>query len=129
MKPLRLTMAFVSVLLLTVSNLPASAGTYVVEPDGTGAFPTIQAAIDGVADGDVIELADGVFTGDGNRDIDYRGKVITVRSQSGNPETCIIDCGGIPDDFHRGFYFNEFETPEATLEKITIRNGVVGGDD
>ena len=43
------------------------ATTYLVNPEGTGDFPTIQAAIDAVVDGDIIELNDGTFTGDGNR--------------------------------------------------------------
>ena len=70
----------------------ASAATYVVQPDGTGDFPTIQAAINAVVDTDIIELADGTFTGDGNRDLDYLGKAITIRSQSGDPSVCVIDC-------------------------------------
>ena len=37
----------------------ASATTYVIEPDGSGDFPTIQAAINASSDGDIIELADG----------------------------------------------------------------------
>lgn len=45
---------------------------YVVSPDGTGAFPTIQEAIDAIPQGSVIELTDGIFTGDGNRDLDFR---------------------------------------------------------
>ena len=71
---------------------PASATTYLVRPDGNGDFVTIQAAIDSAVAGDIIELSDGVFTGDGNRDLDFLGKGITLRSQSGDPELCVIDC-------------------------------------
>jgi hypothetical protein len=67
----------------------ASATTYVIEPDGSGDFPTIQAAINASSDGDIIELADGTFTGAGNRDVDVAGRAVTVRSQSGDPETCV----------------------------------------
>ena len=54
----------------------------VVNPDGSGDFPTIQAAID--AGCETIELSDGIFTGEGNWDIDYGGRSITIRSQSEN---------------------------------------------
>ena len=39
------------------------ACTYVVDPYGTGDFPTIQAAIDAAADGDVICLTNGHSSG------------------------------------------------------------------
>ena len=47
------------------------AATYVVTADGSGDFPTIQAAISAAINGDVIELTDGTFTGEGNRDIEF----------------------------------------------------------
>lgn len=103
--------------------IPPPGEIYVVNPEGTGDFPTIQAAIDAVHHGDVIELTDGTFTGDGNRDMDYLGKAITIRSQSGNPQACIIDCAGSPGDPHRGFSFVSDEGPESLLEGMTITNG------
>jgi hypothetical protein len=96
---------------------------YVVNPDGTGDFPTIQAAVDGVGHGDYIELTDGVFRGPGNRDI--TGDLFWIRSQSGDPGSCIIDCEGTEADPHRGFHlFGVF----GFIENITIRNGYVTGD-
>jgi hypothetical protein len=94
--------------------------TYVVRPDGTGDFPTIQAAIDACTDGDVIELTDGTFTGDGNRDIDYLGKAIRIRSLSGHAGECILDC----EFSERAFRFVNQEGPESILQQVTIRNGV-----
>ncbi len=73
--------------------------------------------------GDIIELADGTFTGDGNRDIDFAGKDVTVRSQSGDPTTCVIDCGGSETDPHRGFIFQTAETTASLIEDLTITNG------
>lgn len=123
------TRAFLSLLLLAVlASTPASATTYMVEPDGTGDFPTIQAAIDAVQSGDVIELSDGTFTGDGNRDIDYLGKLITVRSQNGDADACILDCQGTGVEPHRGFIFQSGESPMSVLEGVTITNGFAGGE-
>lgn len=100
----------------------ALGAVYVVHPDGTGDFPTIQAAVDAAAGGDIIELGNGVFRGDGNHDVAYLGKAITIRSQGG-PESCIIDCEGSAAEPHRGFSFDWFETPESVLEGVTITNG------
>ncbi len=41
-------------------------------------YETIQAAIDDCDDGDVVIIAEGTYRGNGNRDIDFRGKAITV---------------------------------------------------
>ena len=101
----------------------ASATTYVIEPDGSGDFPTIQAAINASSDGDIIELADGTFTGAGNRDVDFAGRGVTVTSQGGDPETCVIDCEGSEVDPHRGFVFQSDEGPESTIEGITVTHG------
>jgi len=119
-------MRFLLVLALGTSLIPAAtAETYVVQPDGSGDYPTIQAAIDHAGWGDVIELADGTFTGDGNRDLNYQGKPITVRSQSGNPEACVIDCQASETDCHRGVDFTWGEGPGSILEGVTITNGYV----
>ena len=110
------------VVLAALIALPAPAATYLVRPDGTGDFATIQLGIYAAADGDIIELADGVFTGDGNRDIDYFGKAITIRSQSSNAGACIINCEADDDERHRGFYFHSGEGGESVLENVTIHD-------
>gem|GEM_PF-1619332 len=86
-------------------------------------FATIQAAINASWDSGTVLVADGTYTGDGNRDIDFTGKAITVRSQNG-PENCIIDCNGTEEDQHRGFYFHSNETNEAVLAGFTITGGL-----
>ncbi len=45
-------------------------------------FPTIQDAVDAADNGDMVRVADGVYRGDGNRDINLGGKVVSVRSAS-----------------------------------------------
>jgi len=109
-------------MLLVVISSPAESETYVVHPDGSGDYPTIQAAIDAVLDGDIIELTDGTFTGVGNRNIGFLGKAITVRSQSGDPDACVIDC----ENAARGVHFWSGEGPASILEGVTIRNGYSG---
>lgn len=109
--------------LLALGQLPSGAAVYVVRPDGSGDFPTIQAAIDAATDGDVIELTDGTFRGDGNRDMDYGGRAITIRSQSGSAASCVIDCGGYPGQDHRGFEFHSGEGPGSVLQAVTISHG------
>ena len=104
-------------------SIAAHGSTYTVTPDGSGDFPTIQAAIASAIDGDTIELADGIFEGDGNRDIDFLGKAVTVRSQSGDAVTCVIDCGGSEIDQHRGFIFQTDEGPDSAIDGITIMHG------
>jgi predicted outer membrane repeat protein len=100
-------------------------------------YPTIQAAIDAALDGDVVLIAPGAYSGDGNRDIDFKGKAITVRSQEG-PETCTIDCQGwfyydwqghhFYENYHRGFYFQSGEDANSVLQGFTITNGCVTDD-
>jgi hypothetical protein len=106
----------------------AGAVVYEVHPDGTGDFPTVQEAVLGVAEGDVIELTPGVYTGPGNRDIHFMGRAVTVRSQSGDAADAVIDCQGSVQDPHRGFYLEDGEGPGSVLEAITIRNGYASGE-
>ncbi|HEG43941.1 MAG TPA: hypothetical protein ENH94_07835, partial [Phycisphaerales bacterium] len=86
-------------------------------------YATIQAAIDDANDGDTVLVADGNYTGDGNRDIEFGGKSITVKSENG-PENCIIDCNGSEEDRHRGFDFVNRECWRAKLDGFTVTNGM-----
>ncbi len=45
-------------------------------------FASIQRGIQAATPGDVVLIADGVYRGEGNREIDFLGKDITVRSAS-----------------------------------------------
>lgn len=110
-------------LVLAVCTTPVTAETYVVNPEGTGDFPTVQAAIEAASDGDIIELTDGTFTGNGNRDIDFLGKAIAVRSLNGDAQQCLIDCMGSHAFPHRGFHFHSGEGSGAVIARIGIFNG------
>lgn len=87
-------------------------------------YPTIGAALDAAQHGDRIVVADGTYTGPGNRDLDFAGKRIRLQSESG-PDDCIIDCQGSFDDPHRAFHFHSGEPPAVTLEGFTIQNGFI----
>ncbi len=91
-------------------------------PDGPKA--TIQAGIDAtaVASNDIVQVADDTYTGVGNKDLEFRGKAITVRSENG-PDNCIIDCDGLG----RGFYFHWGEDANSVVEGFTITRGSVSG--
>ena len=113
----RLTLLAVSALLAVC--LPSTAATIRVPDDQ----PTIQAGIVAAAEGDTVLLMDGAFTGPGNRDIDFVGKAVTVRSTGGDPTMCVIDCEGSEADPHRGFIFQNNEGPGSVIEGITITHG------
>jgi len=85
-------------------------------------YSTIQAAIDAASDGDIVLIADDTYTGDGNRDLDFHGKAITVKSENGY-ENCTIDCQATVDDRHRGFCFHNGEYQNSVLDGLTIING------
>jgi len=113
----------VIVLIILVISAPAFAGKIIyVDDDGPADFNNIQAAIDDSNDGDTVMVADGIYTGDGNRDIDFNGKAITVSSENG-PENCIIDCQASHGNPHRGFHFHSGEGQNSILEGFTICNG------
>jgi hypothetical protein len=118
----RLILVFaLSVLFLTSLGL---ARTWYITDDGTGDAPTIQAGIDSSAAGDEVVLADGVYTGPGNRDV-YIASGRLVRSENGDPSLCVIDCQGSESEPHRGFSMG---ATGATLEGVKVVNGYIVGD-
>ncbi len=92
---------------LRLAASPSLARTWYITPDGSGDAPTILAAIDSAGyTGDIIELADGVYTGGGNRDLYNMEKAFVIRSASGNPEACVLDVQGSVQDRHWGIIFD-----------------------
>ncbi|MHC4476758.1 MAG: hypothetical protein ACYTEL_14005 [Planctomycetota bacterium] len=109
----------VGVLCLSLTVV-CRARTITVDDDGPADFNNIQAAIDDANNGDTVIVADGTYTGIGNRDLDFKGKAITVQSESG-PESCIIDCEELIG--HRGFYFHNGEEADSVVDGLTITGG------
>ncbi len=122
----RRVIPFLAVLLVP-ALLSASVGMAAAATlDVPANYPTIQAAVTAAAPGDTVVVADGTYSGAGNRDIDFGGKSLTVQSASGDPARTIIDCGGAASadgsSSHRGFYFHSGETG-AVVSGLTVENG------
>ncbi len=103
--------------LLGMVKIASAADIYV-----PGNYTTIQAAINAAVTGDTVWVADGTWTGTGNKELTWSGKKITVRSVNG-ANNCIIDC----QNSGRGFYLNGAGDC-GTISGFTIRNGYVTGN-
>ena len=109
---------------------PVDAGTYYVSPNGDdgnsglswdAAKNTIQAAINVAEDGNTVMVTNGTYAGNGNRDLDFAGKNIVLKSVGG-PAVTLIDCQASYADGHRGFYLHSGETTNSLIEGFTIKN-------
>jgi hypothetical protein len=107
----------ISIFLVPVILLVLSSSARGVDRLVPSEYSTIQAAINAADNNDIVIIADGTYTGAGNRDIHFLGRSITVKSANG-PGSCVVDCNnaGI------GFYFDNNETPASVLDGIAIRN-------
>ena len=92
--------------------------------DGSPEYPfaTIQHAIDIASAEDTVLINEGIYTGEGNRDISTGGKYIYISSIEG-PEETVIDCEGTAGSPHRAFIFNGGEGSGTVIASLTIRNG------
>ncbi|MBN1211949.1 MAG: right-handed parallel beta-helix repeat-containing protein [candidate division Zixibacteria bacterium] len=84
--------------------------------------PTIQAGINAASEGDTVLVDKDEYKGEGNRDIVFLGKAITVRSEFG-PDSTIINCEGLSAEPHVGFIFENNEDTLSVLKGFKIING------
>lgn len=80
--------------------------------------PTVQAGIDAASSGDIVLVAPGTY----KENINFNGKVITVKSEAGASKT-VIDGGQITEVV--SFISNEGNS--SVLDGFTIQNGSWGG--
>ena len=105
---------------------PGPGNPDVSDPRANGSaehpFDSIQKAIDAVSSGCTITVRNGTYRGTGNRDIDFGGKSIRLRSEGG-PANCTIDCQGTSAEPRRAFYFHSGESAGSIVEGFTITGG------
>lgn len=99
---------------IPVNLLVFSPGVIHVPED----FSDIQSAIDAAIYGDTVLVADGTYSGSGNKNLNFKGYAITVLSENGS-EMTIINC----ENDGRGFYFSSGEGVDSGLEGFTIKKG------
>ena len=123
---MRIAIIALATLLILFPNI-SEARHYYIKPDSTGDAINIQAGIDSCSHGDTVLVAPGIFRGDGNRDIDFKGKQILVIAEKWHDpavtDSTIIDCEGSYPEYHRGFYFHSGEDCSSILKGFIIENG------
>ncbi|MFA6187000.1 MAG: right-handed parallel beta-helix repeat-containing protein [Phycisphaerae bacterium] len=87
-------------------------------------YATIQQAVDAAITGDNVVISPGIYSGQGNRDIDLHGKSITVRSTNPNDpdivNNTVIDCYDFAPVSHSGFIFQSISSSE--ISGLTVMN-------
>lgn len=126
----------VMVALLALVNDPARAwgSTLYVAPDGDcgGASPcyaTIQGAVDAASDGDIVKVAQGVYTGAGFQVV-YISKAITMTGgyaitdwlhSCPLTQTTVLDAGDVPR--RRGVFVDGTDVAPISLGGLRIEHG------
>jgi hypothetical protein len=87
---------------------------------------TIQAAINAASSTDQVVVGEGIYTGQGNHDLDFFGKWLTVRSKdpadANIVAATIIDCKN-EGYFRRAFFFHSNEGSSSRVEGFAIIDG------
>lgn len=105
-----------AILIISILGIPSICFSAILHVPSE--YRNIQNAIDNAQNGDIVMVADGVYTGPGNKEIRFHGKEIVVQSANG-PENCVIDC----EEAGRAFLFDAGEGPNSILQGFTITNG------
>ena len=111
-------------------NDPGQSNPTISDPfeDGSVDHPydSIQEAINAAWPRETVIVLPGTYSGDGNHDIKFLGKEITVRSLDPNDSAIVaatvIECQGPQTIEHRGFVFDKGESAQSVLAGLTITN-------
>lgn len=93
--------------------------------DGSSAFPfrTVSEGVNIALSGHIVRVRDGVYTGAGNRAMDFSNRILRVESENG-PANCIID---LQSQGHAFKFGPHASNQAATITGFTIRNGLSTG--
>lgn len=100
-------------------NAPNEPGTGTYDDP----FNKIQNAINIAVDGDIIEISEGIYTSQGNYDLDPNGLAVTIRSTEPNSPDVTANTIIDPNKNGRAFYIHNNEDANCIIEGLTIRNG------
>jgi len=125
---------FLAVLLFCTSVVPVCSGGDIIyvatsgpNDPGTGTFNDpfrrIQYGIDAAADGDVVKIRPGVYSGAGNYDLDPNGLGIIICSIDPNDPNIVSNTIIDPNEQGRGFYFHKGEDASCVVSGLTIKRG------
>jgi len=113
-------------LIVCILFLPTAAAARVVRVPTTYA-PTIQLGIIAAWHGDTVLVADGVYSGPGNYNLDFGTRAILLTSEHG-PEATIIDCLADSTSRRRAFKIWRGEGSNTVIEGFTIQGGYAPKD-
>jgi hypothetical protein len=111
----RITSLRPTALLLFISGLAGGSAAAQATLRVPSQYPTIGAALSAAAHGDTVLVAPGTYF---ERDLSFRGRRITVRSEAG-PAATVIDGQHVS----RVFAFVDGEDSNSILAGFTLRNG------